>query len=428
MARRMKLGTRLTVMVLAYLASLGIALTVAAGDGAAMNFGQDLKTDACIAQRALNASLAPNMEQGNWDLVRYTMSVVGRKDVLGVLFDQHGLAGDSTMLHKDCYRPIPPSLINFGFLLAGSMGILLLARRYMTRSLVGLNARRRSLSATGAIKRVLDGKVELVPENCEGTNEQLVETRDSLFRASERKWRREGRKVNADKRAAIATLASAFAHEIGTPLGVIRGCAEMVLSSTFDEAEVTENLEIIISQIDRITRLVTILLNFARVRPAIRVASDVRAIAQRAIQLIQPEAVRHGVEVNTNFGSLPLMVDCDPDQLQQVFVNLELNALDAMGPNGGKLWVNSVSDEVDGRVRLSFQDSGPGVPTEIRDRIFDPFFTTKNTNQADGMGLAVSQSVIRDHDGELTLEQCTHGACFVVSLPAAGALELEPHI
>jgi signal transduction histidine kinase len=122
------------------------------------------------------------------------------------------------------------------------------------------------------------------------------------------------------------------------------------------------------------------------------------------------------------------MVDCDPDQLEEVFVNLEVNALEAMTPGGGILRVNSVADEVHGKVRLSFEDTGPGVPAAIRDRIFDPFFTTKDRGQGDGIGLAVSRSVIGDHEGELLLEQHAHGACFVVTLPASRSLELEPGI
>src|SRR5262249_44907459 len=147
---------------------------------------------------------------------------------------------------------------------------------------------------------------------------------------------------------------------------------------------------------------------------AIRVASDLRTIAERSIQLLAPDAERRGVAMVPNLGSRPLMVDCDPDQLEQVFLSLEVNALDAMTAGGGMLRVNSFLDEVDRKVRLSFEDSGPGVPAAIRNRIFDPFFTTKN-GHGGGIGLAVSQSIISDHDGVLTLEQRARGTCFVIT-------------
>lgn len=300
------------------------------------------------------------------------------------------------------------------------IGIVLLARRYVTRPLAKLHTRLKSLADSDGLERAPGGgKMELISDEFRRIDEQLAETRCRLLQASEHKLQLERRRLNANKRAAIAALASGFAHAIGTPLGVIRGRAEMLLSSTFEQSEVTENLEVIITQIDQITRMVKILLDVGRHRAAIRVASDVRAIAGRTIQLLRPEAERRGVELIAHLGSRPLMVDCDPDQLQQAFVNLGANALDAMAPLGGKLRVDSVADEVDGKVRLSFEDTGPGVPTAIRNRIFDPFFTTKGAGQADGIGLAISQSVIGEHDGELTLEQHTHGACFVVTLPAS---------
>jgi signal transduction histidine kinase len=480
----MKVGRQLTVMMLAYLAPIGVAYTLVTGHIEDRIFSRDLKAEARIAQRALNASLTPDAEQGKWDEVRYTMSAIGREDLVVALLDESGrlrlaprgfpivipalklvsarmksggafeferrsdghswfcrieplgtgsygyllLAEDWTMLRGDRYRQIAAALLaNIGFLLVGTIGISLLAHRYVARPLAQLHRRIMILDGSDPSERALEGgKVELISDEFRRINEQLTETRGRLLQGSERKLQLERRKLNADKLAAIATLASGFAHEIGTPLGVIRGRAEMLLSSTFEQSEVTENLEVIITQVDHITRMVKILLDNGRRRAAIRVASDVSAIADRTIKLLEPEAVRRGVEVFANLSSRPLMVDCDPDQLQQVFLNLGVNALDAMASRGGTLRVNSVADEVDGKIRLSFEDTGPGVPAALRDRIFDPFFTTKGPGQGEGMGLAVSQSVISDHDGELTLQQRTQGACFVVTLPASRPPELAP--
>jgi two-component system, NtrC family, sensor histidine kinase HydH len=299
---------------------------------------------------------------------------------------------------------------------------LRLARRYLRRLLAELLAPGERLSDSEASPRVPGAcKLDFTSQ----AFRRLAQTRCRL-QANERKWQLERRKLNGEKLTTVATLAAGFAHEIGTPLGVIRGLAEMLLSTTIEQSEVKENLEIIIIQADQISRMVKTLLDIGQCRSMIRVTSDIRAIAERSIRLIKPEAARRGVEVFANLGSRPLMVDCDPDRLQEVFVNLETNALDAMVPSGGKLRVNSTADEVHGRVRLSFEDTGPGVPTMIRDRIFDPFFTTKGTGQGHGAGLAVSQSVIGEHDGELTLEPQTSGACFIVTLPASRAYGVAP--
>ena len=480
---RMTVGTKLTMMMLAYLAPIAIAYPVVTGHSAAQIFSRDLKSEARIAQRALNASLTPDVEQGHWEQVRYTISAIGREDLVVALLDELGrlrfalqgfpiaippldvvlarikssgtaefmsradgrlwfcrieplgngrcgyllLAQDWTLLRGERYRQIAASLLaNIGFLLVGTIGMSLLVRRYVTRPLAELHRRVETLGDSEASERTPNGgEVELISEEFRRINKQVARARCRLLQGSERKLQFERRILNADKLAAIATLSSGFAHQIGTPLGVIRGRAEMLLSSEFEQSEVTENLEVIITQIDQITRMVEILLDVGRRRTAIRVASDVRAIADRTIQLLEPEAVRRGVKVIERHGSRPLMVDCDPDQLQQVFVNLEVNALDAMDPCGGILRVNSVADEVHGKVRLSFEDTGPGVPAAIRDRIFDPFFTTKRLGQGDGMGLAVSRSILGEHDGELTLEQHAHGACFLVTLPASRPISVE---
>lgn len=242
--------------------------------------------------------------------------------------------------------------------------------------------------------------------------------RRRLLDESERKLELERRLRHSDKLATIGTLASGLAHEIGTPLGVIRGRAEHLLRSRPDETRLNQGLEIIIQQIDRITRIVRMLLDFGRRREPLRVTSDVRTIVQRTLHLLETEAERRNIRLISELGPEPLLVDCDVDQLQQVFVNLGMNALDAMAQSGGTLRVSGRRVLEAGRpcVRLRFQDEGPGIEDEFRDRVFDPFFTTKDPGKGTGMGLAVSQSIVRDHDGEITLESQPQGACFVVTL------------
>jgi signal transduction histidine kinase len=480
----MRVGTQLGVMMLAYFAPIGLACTMVTGRSTTRIGSQAVKAKARIAVHALNAAVVPEVKQGKWDELRYTMSTIGSKVMRAALLDESGrlqsalpgfptalpalnwiseplksesaaefmrradgrlwfcrieplatgsggyvlLAQDWTALDEDRRRQIARSLLaNAGLLLAGIIGIPLLVRRYVTRLLDELHRRLRLPSNSNIPGHPSCGsETELNYEDFRHINQQLGRMCCRLFQAAEQKLQLERRRLNADKLDAIATLASGFAHAVGTPLGVIRGTAEMALSGDLEQSEMTENFELIIRQIDDVTRMVKVLLEVGQCRAAIRVASDVRAVAGRAIHLLGPEAARRGVEVIANLGSRPLMVDCDPDQLEQVFVNLEINALDAMAWGGGILRVNSVVDEVQGKIRLSFEDTGPGVPIAIRDRIFDPFFTTKGSGKRDGMGLAISQSIIGQHDGELILESRAHGACFVITLPASRPLELEP--
>lgn len=465
-------------MVLAYLALIAIAYSIVAGYFASQALSRDLKADSRVVQRCLDSPFAPDREHRQLDIARHGV----REDLVPALLDESPraerwvhdsampipvpnwisariksrggaecthrpdrrwwfgrigplkigsgyllLANEWTSFGEDRYQQITLSLFtNLGFLLVGAMGIVLLARCYVRRLLAEVHTRLNDLSESDKLAGVPSrSMVKLTSDEFGRLHEVLAEGRYRLLQECERRWQLERRKLKADKLAAIATLASSFAHEIGTPLGVIRGLAEMLMTGTFEGAEMTENLDIIITQSDEISRMVMLLLDIGKSHSAIRIASDVRTIVDSAIQSLKPEAARRGVEVTADLGPRPFMVDCDPDQLQRVFANIETNALEAMAPRGGQLRVNLVADEVDRKVRVSFEDTGPGVPTAIRDRIFDPFFTTKGTGQSYGIGLSVSEFVIADHDGELAVEQQEHGACFVVTLPSSRSPELQ---
>jgi len=114
-----------------------------------------------------------------------------------------------------------------------------------------------------------------------------------------------------------------------------------------------------------------------------------------------------------------LLVECDPHQLEQVFLNLAMNAFDAMARDGGTLKVvSSIEEDGDSRrARIAFEDTGSGIKPEHLTRVFDPFFTTKEPGKGTGMGLAVSQSIMRDHNGEITVESAETGTRFIVALP-----------
>jgi signal transduction histidine kinase len=473
----MKVATRLTLMMLACLAPIGLAYTFITVRSTTLIFTADLKAETGIAQRALNASLTPDVQQREWDEVGSILAAIGREDLIAAVLDESGkvrfaladfpltpppldwfaaqikahgaaeymqtgrgltwfcrivalgpgvhgyllVAQDWTAFRKDRYRRIAASLIAIAVvLLVVAMVIPLVAHRYVTQPLAQLHRRVSDLESTGGIERKLDGdEVELISEEFKRVDQELAGARRRLIEESERKLQLERRLLHADKLATIGTLASGFAHEIGTPLAVIRGRAEFSTNHP-DEHKLKESLQEIVDQVDRIAKMVRMLLDLGRRRESMRATSDIRAIANRTVQLLETEATRRGVAVVAELGPEPLIVDCDPDQLQQVFVNLEVNALDAMADKGGTLRITSACDG-SGRVKLCFEDTGPGVPAAIRDRIFDPFFTTKDPGKGTGMGLAVSQTIISDHAGELVLEQNSHGARFVIYLPASPA-------
>jgi len=262
-------------------------------------------------------------------------------------------------------------------------------------------------------------EVELLTEEFHRLYEQLEKAQQRLRDESERKVDLERRLRHSDKLATIGTLASGLAHEIGTPLNVIRGRAEYLLTADSNPPKTAEKLETIVSQIDRITKIVRMLLDFSSRRELAQHPRDVREIINATLNFLQTEAQRRGVRFVVNLPAEPLVVKCEAGQLQQVFVNLAVNALDAMSDEGGTFQITAESEGagMPQHLRLLFEDSGPGVAESDRERIFDPFFTTKEPGKGTGMGLAISQSIVREHDGKIEVERGRTGARFVVTLP-----------
>jgi signal transduction histidine kinase len=294
-----------------------------------------------------------------------------------------------------------------------------LIRRYVSLPLAGLSLRvaRFSNEESEANQGAKD-EVQFLTDEFRRLDQQLTAARADVTEKHRRELELERRLERANRLAAIGTLASGLAHEIGNPLGVIRGRAEYLIRSKPSPAKSNEGLRSIVSQIDRISRIVRMLLDYAREHESPRTVCDLRSITEHAISSIETEAARQEVRIIRQLGTEPLMVLCDSDQIQQVIINLAINALDAMGESGGTLRV-SADVKVGGApfVSLIFEDTGTGISPEYQSRIFDPFFTTKEPGKGTGMGLAVSQSIMREHSGEIALAQSSIGTRFIVKMP-----------
>ncbi|HEV2171595.1 MAG TPA: ATP-binding protein, partial [Candidatus Binatus sp.] len=141
--------------------------------------------------------------------------------------------------------------------------------------------------------------------------------------------------------------------------------------------------------------------------------------------LLEPEIARRNVHTVVRLGEIPLTVNCDADQIEQVFVNLIMNALDAMQHAGGTLRITAPAQNDRDRVMIAFEDTGVGVAPEHEARLFAPFFTTKEPGKGTGMGLAVSQSIVREHGGEITFSSTPAGSRFVVAIPMAASETID---
>jgi signal transduction histidine kinase len=268
-------------------------------------------------------------------------------------------------------------------------------------------------------QHAMEAYIQASERNLEYMTEELVDQSRRLEREVEdqgialRHSREEARV--AEELASIATLVAGLAHEIGTPMGVIQGHAKMLESKIPDDPDARWRLETIQSQIARISKIIQTLLNMARPRKARRVPVALEPLLDNTLSFVAEKFARHRIEVERDLAPTP-SVHGDPERLQQLFLNLFLNAADAM-PNGGRLRV-SLADAEDGSALVRVVDTGSGIPAEDLERIFDPFFTTKPAGEGNGLGLMVCKGIVGDHGGRIEASsQVGAGTEFRIYLP-----------
>jgi PAS domain S-box-containing protein len=218
----------------------------------------------------------------------------------------------------------------------------------------------------------------------------------------------------AERLAEFGTLASGLAHEIGTPMNVILGRAEYMMSRATDEPS-KRGLHTIVSQVERITKLIQQLLNVTRRRPVELRAFDLRQAIHGTVELFREHAARYRTVLELACAEDCPSVLADPDQLSQVLINLITNAIHAM-PDGGNIRISLRS--VDGKAVLSVADTGQGIAPDHLPKIFDAFFTTKETGKGTGLGLSVVKRIIEEHQGSIAVDSKPgRGTTFTVHLP-----------
>jgi len=218
----------------------------------------------------------------------------------------------------------------------------------------------------------------------------------------------------AEDLASVATLVAGLAHEIGTPMGVIQGHAELLEAAVTDERG-RWRLRTIREQIDRISRIIQTLLGAARPHELVRLPVEIAPILDTALSFVAEKLRRRGVRVERHYGPVPKVCG-DGEKLQQLFLNLLLNAADAM-PDGGVISVG-LSSGAGGRVEISIRDTGTGIPGEQLARIFEPFYTTKAAGEGSGLGLVVARGIVTDHEGDIRVSsEPGAGTEFTIVLP-----------
>jgi signal transduction histidine kinase len=241
---------------------------------------------------------------------------------------------------------------------------------------------------------------------------------------------------HTDRLTTIGQLAAGVAHELGTPLAVIAGRAEMVVAGEVVGERATASVRVIAEQATLMAAMIRQLLDFSRHRAPRFGLVSVRAICTRTVDMLAVVARRRRITIAIEPGDDPLLVSADEHQLQQALVNLLVNAMQAT-PDGGRIDVTTGGRRArppgDGApesdfVCLTVADHGSGIPTENLPRLFEPFFTTKEPGEGTGLGLAVAYGIVRDHGGWIEVDsRIGAGSRFVIWLPAAAEAQQPPH-
>jgi signal transduction histidine kinase len=260
-------------------------------------------------------------------------------------------------------------------------------------------------------------RVQRALEEAKGRLEtSLAELRhktEALFRAEEQLRR-------ADRLNALGIMAAGMAHELRNPLSGIRGAAEILQKETTPPEKRREFARILIREADRLDRVISSFLEFARPPKPQGGPAELRLVLSRIRGLLEPVSKRQGIRMEGNAFDDPVALAVDPEILQQILLNLILNAIQAM-PGGGTLRVESrmarpETDRVEGMVEVRVTDTGHGIPEAARERIFEPFFTTKEGGT--GLGLSIVARLLSHMGGEIALESTgPEGTTFRVRLP-----------
>jgi PAS domain S-box-containing protein len=217
----------------------------------------------------------------------------------------------------------------------------------------------------------------------------------------------------ATKHASVGRLAAGVAHEIGNPLASISSLVQELLTEDLSPFE-KDSLGTINQHVHRIARIVRNLGDFARLYPRQKMPTSLREILENTLNLVRYDKNFRKVVIRTEVEDTPRL-KIDPDQIQQVFLNLILNARDAM-PDGGELDISI--KRLNGMVEVRFADTGHGIDPDARDKIFDPFFSTKGPTKGTGLGLSICYSIIKDHGGTIEIDsEKDRGTRFTIKIP-----------
>ncbi len=274
-----------------------------------------------------------------------------------------------------------------------------------------------------------DNELGLLSETINDMCSRLVISREKIKFEYEARLQTIEKLRHTEQLSNLGILAAGIAHEIGTPLNVIEGRSKMISEVAINEEKIRQNSDIIHKQCEKISYTIRQLLDYSR-RPKQQIAREnIQFMIKQVFQLVYPLAKKQDVILNLQVEKeMETSMEVDANQLQQVFVNLLMNSIQAM-PKGGNVIVamtTSLEKPQDYEkpessfMKIEISDEGGGIEPENMKNIFTPFFTTKAMGAGTGLGLSIAHEILQEHHGWITVRNVEKGSCFTIYLPMEG--------
>jgi two-component system NtrC family sensor kinase len=346
----------------------------------------------------------------DWYITAYEPIVGVGNRILGILY-----VGVLEQKYLDIRRRTVAGFL--GIMLAGAALAMVLSTAIARR--VSHSVRRLVTAARDVAGGNLNATVDIQ------TNDELAGLADTFnamansLRERDERLKEFARKkiMESERLAVVGQLAAGVAHELNNPLQGIVTYAHLLLERA-DEDSSREGLQKIVVQADRCRQIIRSLLDFSRPRkPQVRPA-DINAILRECLALVERQAMFHNIEIRSDLAPDLPPATADPAQVQQVFMNLIINAAEAM-EGAGRLILTTRFISEERTVEAAITDTGHGIAPDDLDRIFDPFFTTKGIGHGTGLGLSISYGIVKEHHGTITVDsEVGRGSTFTVRFPA----------
>lgn len=346
----------------------------------------------------------------DWYITAYEPIRGVNQQVIGILY-----VGILEQKYTDIQKQT--MLIFVGIALAGAVGTTILAL-WVSRQIS--NPIRNLVVAS---KQLANGNLDVKLEPTSGDELGKLSYRfnqmaEALRQRDERLKEFTKRKIMESERLAIVgQLAANVAHELNNPLQGIVTYSSLLLEKDICDEPSRQNIEKIAIQANRCREIIRGLLDFSRQKKPVKTLTDINDLLRRCISLVENQALFHNIEIVKNFDETLPMIVIDPSQIERVFLNLIINAAEAMS-GGGVLTLTTCFGINEKYIEIEVKDTGHGITIENMEKIFNPFFTTKEVGHGVGLGLAISYGIVKEHNGEITVEsEIGKGARFTVSLP-----------